>query len=197
MGKVVSFENIDKINPPKSILLDTSFIINLTHEITNYPTSKPEELTNTKKGLNLCKNFLQELLKYKTRILTCDLVLAEFSHEVYKDIVERKCGKNKKWYEEYKNNPSLISSGHPKIARAYRHLSTFLYDDLKQIGEDIRRRTFKIMKHLDICPTDAYIVSVAIENNLSGIAHFNPRDFNKISKHYPVDSYAPPELAEY
>ena len=195
MGKVVSFENIDEINPPKTLLLDTSFIINLTHKITNYPTSKPKEVKEAEKASASCEKFLQDLVKHKTRILTCDLVLAEFCHEIYKDILERKFGKD--WYEKYKDNPSFIRTGHPKIARAYRYLKVFLNEDLVQIGEDIRKKTFKIMSHLDTCPNDAYIASVALENSLHGIAHFNPRDYNKIAKHYPIDSYAPPELALY
>jgi predicted nucleic acid-binding protein len=53
------------------------------------------------------------------------------------------------------------------------------------------------MRHLDTCPNDAYIASVALENSLHGIAHLNPRDYNKIAKYYPVDAYAPAELAQY
>ena len=91
MGKVVSFDRVDPINPPKSILLDTTFIVNLTHQITSFPTAKPEKFKDAEKSSISCKNFIEELVKkYNTRILICDLVLAEFAHIIYRDILERR-----------------------------------------------------------------------------------------------------------
>ena len=195
MGKIVSFENISELNAPKTILLDTSFVINLTHQITHFPTAKPQDQEKAAKASVSCKDFLKRLVPYRTRILTCDLVLSEFCHVIYRDILERKFGVE--WKTKYEANPAFIRTGHPKIRRAYTYFNVFLDDKMIQVGEEIRRSTFTIMKHLDICPNDAYIVAVALKNSIDGIAHFNSRDFNRISKYYSIDSYAPPELAQY
>ena len=192
MGKLVSFDYINEENSPKSVIVDTNFLLNFTHHITKFPLSNRKGYDQINRLRLECEDFLKKCIDYKTRVIICDVVFSEFCHEIYKDVLKEKNYMG--WFPLYKKRPDLIAKGHPIIEKAYKSFKPFFHEELIQVGEKIRNTAWGIMKRFHMCPNDSYIASIAIENNIDGVASFDVTDFKRILEDCPVNIYLPKEL---
>jgi predicted nucleic acid-binding protein len=165
LGKLVSFDKLDKTNTPTKIILDTNFILNLTNRFTNHPTNR---------NITDCSNFTKSLVYANTEIFIPDVVVNEFCCQVFTTILleyRKKNNLTKHILNIHRDNPRIIRPGHEKISKAIKDLDLIRSKKkLLENGEGVRNKALKLMRKYDLLPSDAYISAIAIVNQINNIA---------------------------
>ena len=164
-SNLVSFEKLSKSNAPTKIVLDTNFILNLTHAYTNHPTNK---------NVSVCVDFMKSLAHDECEIFIPQIVINEFCHQVFLNVLSEYCHKHDLRINKvdlYKQKPHLIAPGHKQIKEAFGMLDTIISPVcLIENSIDVRRRAMTIMQKHHFLPSDAFISAIAMENNINAIA---------------------------
>ncbi len=187
-SRIVSFDDLSKTNRPPSIILDTNFIINLTHTYTNRSPSR---------NAVDCSNFIKSLVHDECEISIPQIVVNEFCHQIYMDVLSEHQHKQNVSGDKialYKKKPNLITPGHDKIQGAIKALDGITSKrELNEGGIALRDRALALMRQYHFLPSDAYIAAIAIENKIGHIATFDRYFAKRISEHY-LKVFMPGEL---
>ena len=164
-SNLFSFESLSKSHFPSKIILDTNFILNLTHEYTHHPTSK---------NVIECSNFLKSLIWDESEIFIPQIVINEFCHQVFLNVLsEYMHNHNLKInrVDLYKAKPYLIAPGHHQVKEVLKMLDKIISKTiLKEMDMAVQNTAIKIMEKYNLFPSDAFIGAIAIENNIRHIA---------------------------
>lgn len=187
-SRVISFDDLTKTNCPSSIILDTNFIINLTHTYTNHSPSR---------NAVDCGDFIKSLVHDECAISIPQIVVNEFCHQVYMDVLSEYQHKQNISGDKialYKKKPNLIAQGHNKIQNAINALDVITSGrELNEGGLVVRDRALTLMRQYHFLPSDAYIAAIAVENKIGHIATLDRYFAKRISEHY-LKVFMPGEL---
>jgi len=185
-GQVISFK---ASTLPSDLILDTNFIVNLTFSFTNLHADHIKD----------CLDFSKQLYKNKSKLYVSEWSICEFCHIFYRANLMAEAmkikGKAFLWLELYEENPHILNKYHNRLEELLGVIEeatnkTRLTENIPLI----RKRAFKIMKHIDMCPTDAYIIATAELNNIKNIATINFKCFNRAAKAFPLNIYVPDHM---
>ena len=164
-SNLFSFGQLSKSNFPSRIILDTNFVLNLTHSCTNHPTGR---------NVRDCTDFVKSLIYDGCEIFIPQIVINEFCHQVFLNVLSEYIHKNNlkiNKVELYKQKPHLIAPGHVQIKNALDMMDKIIATvDLKEEGIKVRDRAIAIMQKYHFLPSDAFISAVALENGIYSIA---------------------------
>jgi predicted nucleic acid-binding protein len=185
-GRVLSF--LDS-NLPSEIILDTNFIVNIAFQFT---TLHADHITD-------CARFAKRLYAAHATLYVPEWCINELCHITYRaklfEDAKKQLGDGKKWKELYDNNPAILKKYHATVEAMLRAVEEITKRTrLKENLPNIRKKAFNIIKHIDICPTDAYIVATALLNDVENIATVNVKDFQRVAKNYPLNIYLPDHM---
>jgi predicted nucleic acid-binding protein len=185
-GKLHSFESLSKDSCPKSIVLDTNFILNFTHKFTQIPRTN-----NVTDCLDFCKTLVYE----NCGIFIPQIVINEFCCQVYLNAIDeyrKRRGLKNKLLELYDYNPNSISAGHAQIRKAVANLDIIISKTtLKEDGKAIRESALKLMRKYNFLPSDAFIGALILENNIKNLATLDVYFAKNIIKEDGVNVYMP------
>jgi predicted nucleic acid-binding protein len=187
VGHVLSF-----LTPslPSKIILDTNFIVNLAF---NFTSLHADHIAD-------CKRFANRLYESNAILYVSEWSICEFCHIVYRAKLmvdaKKQLGNEQRWKELYEDNPHIIKKYHSIVEMLLKTIGEITKETrLKENILGIRKKAFKIMKNIDVCPTDAYIIATALMNDVSNIATVNYRCFSRAAIVYPLTIYVPDHMA--
>ena len=164
-SNLFSFGQLSKSNFPPKIILDTNFVLNLTHSCTNHPTGR---------NVSDCIDFVKSLIYDGCEIFIPQIVINEFCHQVFLNVLSEYIHKNNLKINKidlYKQKPQLIAPGYTQIKNALAMMDKIIATvDLKEEGVKVRDRAIVIMQKYNFLPSDAFISAVALENGIHSIA---------------------------
>ncbi len=184
-----SFGQLSKNNFPPKIILDTNFVLNLTHSCTSHPTSR---------NVSDCIDFVKSLIYDGCEIFVPQIVINEFCHQVFLNVLAEYIHKHSLKINKadlYKQRPHLITPGHSQIKNAMAMMDKIIaITELKEEGSKIRDRAIAIMEKHHFLPSDAFISAVAIENGIHSIASQDVYFAKNIAKEKGMKIFMPAEL---
>lgn len=188
MGKLFNFQTLAKETTPLKIVLDTNFILNFTTQITKYPATSHSD----------CLNFSKSLTYAECEIFIPEIVINEFCCQIYSEKLREHKKKNSlkgSIIDIHKDKPSLIATEHKIIKDAVRDLNLICSKKvIIENGNDIRNKALELMGKYNMLPSDAYIASITIINEINNIATLDVPFSKSILQEKNVNIYTPYQL---
>lgn len=188
-SKAHSFDTITSENTPKKIILDTNFVLNFTHRFVKHPKSG---------SVADCTNFAKSLVHAGSDIFIPQIVVNELCCQVYLNVLDdykKRSGSSKTKLVLYDEKPAWIQSGHTTIMNAIKNLDIISTNkSMKEAGAVIRDRATKLMRRHHMLPSDAFIGSATIINEIYNIATLDVYFAQCMVKEPHVNVYLPDRL---
>ncbi len=186
---IYSFKSKDL---PGTILLDSSYILNLTARLTGCPSSNISE----------CEYFAISLRQNNCEIYITDWVIQEVLQRItginikqaFENIIPKRQreldriikGRPIKPIDYYKVYPDIMTDIYPKLEKIYNKLiSLSRYRKLEESSFEIRRMVLHLIKTNQMLPPDAYIIATALVNKKEAIATCD-KDFKRVSSQIKI-----------
>lgn len=172
---------------PRTIILDTSAILNLLVKLTQRPSRRAKD----------CEIFIERLLKNNAEIYLTDWTIQETLFVVTRWKLEEECKKkgieSYKWESFHRRRPDSIRKFYSLLKTIYSELIKISCNrKLEESSFAIRDKALEIIGSKKLLPGDAYIVATAIINkHIEAIATCD-RAFARVAD--MVDIYFPAAL---
>lgn len=172
---------------PRTIILDTSVILNLLTKFTRVTTHHPRD----------CEIFIERILKNNTEIYLTDWTIQEVLFVVTRWKLQEECRKKKRpssdWEFFYKRRPDVINKFYSALKTIYNELIKIGCNrKLEESSFAIRDKMIEIIGTKKLLPSDAYIIATAIVNKHIEATATCDRAFTRAAD--MVDIYLPDAL---
>lgn len=138
----------------------------------------------------MCDTFIRSLIHDRCAIFIPQLVINEFCHQIYLNVLSEYQHKQNKFGDKiglYKFKPNLIAPGHNQIKNAIASLDELVSEkELHEGGISVRDRALGLMQKFHLLPSDAFIGAIAIENKIDHIATLDRYFASRVSQYLTV-----------